>query len=98
MHVYLDVYKSQILEDGHAFLLKCSVINFMPYMSLCNLLDRVMAVCTINSVVMHSTSTRSDQRRLDTLYAQLKIILFNLLFPGYYEFYYSDTLSKQSLY
>ena len=33
----------------------------------------------------------NNQKRLDTLYAQLKIILFNLLFPGYYEFYYSDT-------
>ena len=28
------------------------------------------------------------QRRLDTLYALLKIVLFNLLFPGYYKFYY----------
>ena len=32
------------------------------------------------------------------LCVQLKIILFNLLFPGYYEFYCSDTWLKQPLY
>ena len=40
----------------------------------------------------------SYQRRLDKLYAQLKIILFNLLFPDYHEFYITAILNQSNQY